>query len=181
MTDSRQPAPILIVDDDERFRAALARALERRGRAAVPAANGGEALDCLAATDARQAIVDLRLAEGSGLELVRLLLERQPGLEIVLLTAYASIATAVEAIKLGAVHYLAKPADPDTVLAAFGDHPGDADIAESTERPSLRRLEWEHIQRVLDACDGNVSAAARTLGIHRRTLQRKLAKRPVRR
>jgi len=172
---------LLIVDDDERFRAALARAVGRRGFAPLTAATADEALALAARHDVDRAIVDLRIATESGIGLIRPLLERRPGLEIVVLTAYASIATAVEAIKLGAVQYLAKPADPDTIVAAFsGAQTGQATSARA-DSPSLRRLEWEHIQHVLGQCDGNISEAARRLGMHRRTLQRKLAKRPVRR
>jgi two-component system response regulator RegA len=123
--------------------------------------------------------VDLRLGEDSGLALIESLLDKRPSMAIVVLTAYASIATAVQAIKLGAVHYLAKPVHPDAVVASFGSGGGNVSVGVDDDVPSVRRLEWEHIQRVLEACDGNVSAAARQLGMHRRTLQRKLQKRPV--
>jgi len=172
---------LLIVDDDERFRAALARAMGRRGFAPLAAATTDEALALLERHGMPRAIVDLRLADESGIELIEALLARRPELEIVILTAYASIATAVHAIKLGAVQYLAKPTDPDTIVAAFAGAPGRPEPAVAAGPPSLRRLEWEHIQQTLDQCGGNISAAARRLGVHRRTLQRKLAKRPVRR
>jgi two-component system response regulator RegA len=125
-------------------------------------------------------ILDLRLATESGLHLIAPMKSAWPLARILLLTGYASIATAVEAIKLGATHYLAKPAGVEEILAALGRAEGDAD-AELPEAPlSVDRLEWEHIQKVLAEHDGNLSATARALKMHRRTLQRKLAKRPVR-
>ncbi len=125
----------------------------------------------------KRAIVDLRMPGGSGLDLLAEMLTRLPELEVVMLTGYGSIATAVEAVKRGAVNYLAKPADVDMILAAF-EEAGDREV--DYEPPSLARTEWEHIQRVLEDCDGNVSQAARKLGLHRRTLQRKLQKYPPR-
>ncbi len=115
----------------------------------------------------------------SGLSLVEELHRIDARTAIVVLTGYASVATAVEAIKLGAVHYLAKPANADEIIEAFGKQQGDPDMQVSRAPVSVRRMEWEYIQKVLADCDGNVSAAARKLGLHRRTLQRKLAKRPV--
>lgn len=125
------------------------------------------------------AVVDLNLAGDSGLGLIPDLLALDPGVRIVVLTGYASLATAVEAIKLGAVNYLAKPADADQVLAAFAATGGDPAVPVNARPLSVSRLEWEHIQRVLRDNDGNISATARQLGMHRRTLQRKLTKRPV--
>jgi len=125
-------------------------------------------------------VVDLRLGDASGLGLIEALHALDPRTRIVMLTGYASIATAVEAIKLGATHYLTKPADPDEIIAALGRTSGDADIPVAAHPPSVERLEWEHIQKVLNQHQGNISATARALKMHRRTLQRKLAKRPVR-
>jgi len=167
------------VDDDEAFAAAMARALGRRGVAVTVAHDAESALAALDGHDA--ALVDLRLGQDSGLRLVATLRERSPALRIVVLTGYASIATAVEAIKLGAVQYLTKPAEPDEVLRAFARTGPDPDVPPPEQPMSVRRLEWEHIERVLAEHGGNISAAARALGMHRRTLQRKLRKRPVKR
>jgi two-component system response regulator RegA len=127
-------------------------------------------------------VLDLKLGADNGLALIPQLLAAAPGARILLLTGYASIATAVEAIKRGAHDYLAKPVDADAVVRALSEDDGDEEAAlpSADAPPPLRRLEWEHIQRVLTECDGNISEAARKLGLHRRTLQRKLAKRPVR-
>jgi two-component system response regulator RegA len=125
------------------------------------------------------AVVDLKLPDGSGLDVVRELKAIDASTAVVVLTGYGSIATALESIRLGALHYLTKPTDPDRILAAFerglAVRPRDLLI----DTPSLARVEWEHLQRVLTDCDGNVSEAARQLGMHRKSLQRKLAKRPV--
>ena len=178
-TENTPPRRLLLVDDDEAFAAAMARALGRRGVAVTVAHNTETALAALDGHDA--ALVDLRLGQDSGLRLVAALRERRPALRIVVLTGYASIATAVEAIKLGAVQYLTKPAEPDDVLRAFGRTEPDPDVPPPEQPMSVRRLEWEHIERVLAEHGGNISAAARALGMHRRTLQRKLRKRPVKR
>jgi len=173
---------LLLVDDDDRFRRALSRALGRRGMTVVEARSAGQGLARARRTPPARALVDLRLEGANGLRLVRALMGRlRPAPRIVVLTGYASVATAVEAIKLGAVQYLAKPAEPDDILAAFHDYGGDPQVPAGASPMSPRRLEWEHIQRVLRDHGGNVSAAARALGMHRRTLQRKLRKRPVRR
>jgi two-component system response regulator RegA len=172
---------LLIVEDDDVLRSRLARAFRDRGFEVR------EALDVLTAAEVAKrdrpeyALVDLRLQGGSGLEVVQALLARDATTNVVVLTGYGSIATALEAVRLGATSYLTKPADVDDILAAFGranradDRPGGA----APVVPSLARVEWEHINRVLADCGGNVSKAARQLGIHRRSLQRKLAKRPV--
>jgi two-component system response regulator RegA len=177
------PSSVLIVDDDERFAATLADALDRRGFATRTAHDVATALAAAhGALDA--AIVDLRLAAEDGLALVEPLRAAHPDMRIVVLTGYASIATAVKAIKLGADDYLAKPVTASAVVAALTRAPQEgrgAGVAAALEPMSPRRLEWEHIQRVLTDNDGNVSATARTLGMHRRTLQRKLAKRPTQR
>ena len=172
---------LLLVDDDAVFCQVLAAALTRRGFAVTVAHSVDEAVGLLGDVAPAYAIVDLSMPGASGLMLVHRLRRMDAAMRILVLTGYASVATAVEAIKLGATHYLAKPADADEIVAAL--HQGDGDVhTPIPDSPiSVRRLEWEHIQRVLGECDGNVSAAARQLGMHRRTLQRKLAKRPVRR
>jgi len=175
---------ILIVDDDVVFAQTLALAMTRRGHRVSTAENINAAL-LLAATQAFDAVVlDLRLGTESGLHLIEPLRVQQPQARILLLTGYASIATAVAAIKLGAVQYLPKPASVDEILAALGDEvgcvSGVADVAPPEEPLSVDRLEWEHIQKVLAQHAGNLSATARALKMHRRTLQRKLAKHPVR-
>ena len=139
--------------------------------------------DALVAIEQRQhdfAVVDLKMPDGSGLALVERLKLRNPKIRIVVLTGYASVATAVEAIKLGATHYLPKPADADEIVAAFGRDQGNAAAPLSSQPISVDRLEWEHIQKVLSEYTGNVSATARALNMHRRTLQRKLGKKPSR-
>ncbi|RME34137.1 MAG: DNA-binding response regulator [Gammaproteobacteria bacterium] len=176
------PGRLLLVDDDETFCAVLGRALERRGFEVHCAHDTGQALERLALMEEPpgHAVVDLQMPDGSGLELVPRLVEANPRMRIVVLTGYASIATAVEAIKLGATHYLAKPADADEVMAAFGRDSGSPEVPVAGRPMSVQRLAWEHIQKVLNECDGNISEAARRLKMHRRTLQRKLKKRPVR-
>jgi two-component system response regulator RegA len=171
---------ILVVDDDAAYAASLARALARRGHQAQTAPDGGSALNMVRAGAFDAVVLDLKLAQESGLGLIGPLRARCPGLRILLLTGYASIATAVEAIKLGATHYLPKPASVDEILAALGRTEGDADLPAPPTPLSVERLEWEHIQQVLAEHGGNISATARALKMHRRTLQRKLAKRPVR-
>lgn len=180
MMDSAECSSLLLVDDDTTFCRVLGLALNRRGFAVVTAHGGAEALERARVEPPEYAVVDLNLAGDSGLSLIPDLLALDPATRIVVLTGYASIATAVEAIKLGAVNYLAKPADADQVLAAFAASGGDSGVPVSARPLSVNRLEWEHIQRVLRDNDGNISATARQLGMHRRTLQRKLAKRPVR-
>jgi two-component system response regulator RegA len=170
---------ILLVDDDPVFTATLAHALHRRGHTVATAGDPAAALDLARQQPPDAAVLDLKLAEASGLALVAPLRALRADMRILLLTGYASIATAVEAIKLGATHYLPKPADADEILAALGRAAGDAEIAPPDEPMSVDRLEWEHIQKVLTEHDGNISATARALKMHRRTLQRKLMKRPV--
>jgi len=166
---------LLIVDDDDAFRERLVRAMRDRGFDACGVSHHAAAMEAARHESPELALVDLRLPSQSGLDVVRDLKALDPSTTVVVLTGYGSIATAVEAVKLGAASYLTKPADADRILAAFdGVQPGgDAAV------PSLARVEWEHIQRVLADCDGNVSLAARRLGIHRRSLQRKLSKHPV--
>jgi two-component system response regulator RegA len=179
MTVSTGPASVLLVDDDPTFCRVLGLALSRRGFAVATAHGSAAALQQARAAPPEYAVVDLNLAGDSGLGLIPNLLALDPGVRIVVLTGYASITTAVEAIKLGAVNYLAKPADADQVLAAFTTTGGDPAAPVNTRPLSVNRLEWEHIQRVLRDNDGNISATARQLGMHRRTLQRKLTKRPA--
>lgn len=169
---------ILLVDDDEALRQSLARALQKRGYEVSTAADYASANQCITQDEFDAALVDLKLPDRSGLHVIQNLRQHDPELPIVMLTGYSSVATAVEAIKLGAMHYLSKPATVNEILAAFARVQGEADV-EHVDTLSVDRVEWEHIQRVLHEHDGNISAAARALKMHRRTLQRKLAKRPV--
>jgi len=173
-----QPS-LLIVDDDLVFCEVLSEALSARGYQVVTAHDIPTGLACARRHEPEFAVIDLRIGQQSGLVLVDKLHSLDENTRIVMLTGYASVATAVEAIKLGAVHYLTKPADAEEILAALQQQDGDPTIPLSDNPLSVRRLEWEHLQRVLSECDGNISAAARKLRMHRRTLQRKLAKRPV--
>lgn len=190
---SNESPSLLLVDDDPTFCMVLARALEKRGFAVTVAHSVEAALPLAQAAPPEYAVVDMKLASvaagnipggqgpganASGLVLVRTLHELDPATRIVVLTGYASIATAVEAIKLGATQYLAKPANADEIVAAFGHVASDA-LPADARPPSVERLEWEHIQRVLQENNGNISATARALNMHRRTLQRKLSKAPV--
>lgn len=174
---------LLLVDDDPTFCGVLSRALTRRGYAVTVAHDVPAAMEAANRACPTHAVVDLRMPGASGLVLVEHLRRLSALMRIVVLTGYASVPTAVDAIKRGATHYLAKPADADQIVAAFGEAP--AEPAPETDhddfRPlSVRRLEWEHIQRVLAEHGGNVSATARALGMHRRTLQRKLGKKAPR-
>ena len=178
-TAQSEPACLLLVDDDATFCRVLGLALSRRGFTVATAHDCAAALQLAQGTTPDYAVVDLNLAGDSGLSLIPQLLALDSMTRVVVLTGYASIATAVEAIKLGAVNYLAKPADADQVLAAFAATRGNPAASVSLRPLSVNRLEWEHIQRVLRENDGNISVTARQLGMHRRTLQRKLAKRPV--
>ena len=175
---------VLVVDDDERFAVTLAMALARRGYVTHVAHDAAAALATAQAKEPEAAVVDLKLGTDDGLALIEPLRRAHPRMRIVVLTGYASIATAVKAIKLGADDYLAKPVTAADVAAVLERGAREAlpddDSAESPEPMSTRRLEWEHIQRVLAEHDGNISATARILRMHRRTLQRKLAKRPSR-
>lgn len=178
--EAGQSGRLLIVEDDEVFRRRLARAFRERGFLVTEAADAGSALARAEEASPAFAVVDLRLPQGTGLEVVRALGGRQPRPAIVVLTGYGSIATALEAVRLGAAHYLTKPADVDDILAGFARAGSPAEPPVPPERaPSLARVEWEHINRVLADCGGNVSQAARVLGIHRRSLQRKLGKFPL--
>lgn len=169
------PPSLLLVEDDTALRSRLARALRDRGLEVREAADYASAMELAREDPPELAVVDLKMPGRSGLELVRDLKATDGATKVVVLTGYGSIATAVEAIKLGATHYLSKPADADQVLAAFD---GTAGAGVGIATPSLARAEWEHIQRVLADSDNNISEAARRLGLHRRSLQRKLAKNP---
>ena len=182
--DTRADAPdrsapsVLLVEDDERFRDRLARALIARGCDVRTVATAQEAIAAASQESPELAIVDLKLGAENGLDVVRDLHAVDPTTRILVLTGYGSIATALESVRLGAVNYLTKPVDADQVLAAF-DGREVSQEQPPVAVPSLARVEWEHIQRVLADCDGNVSQAARLLGIHRRSLQRKLSKYPT--
>jgi two-component system response regulator RegA len=180
MSDGLAGGTLLLVDDDAVFVDVLARALGKRGFEVHSAREFHDALRIIEHRVHNYAVIDLRMPGGSGLLLVERLKQRNPEIRIVVLTGFASVATAVEAIKLGAVHYLSKPADADEICAAFGRDGGDAGAQVNPQPLSVERLEWEHIQRVLAEKNGNVSATARALNMHRRTLQRKLGKKPVR-
>jgi two-component system response regulator RegA len=169
---------LLLVDDDETFRRRLARALDERGLDVVQAADPGAALAEAGRARPAYAVVDLKMPGGSGLDLVRDLVALDARMRIVVLTGYGSIASAVEALHLGAHHYLSKPADADDILAALSGAPAAAPKTSAT--PTLARAEWEHLSRILADVGGNVSEAARRLGITRRTLQLKLKKDPPR-
>ncbi len=176
---SEQP-DLIIIDDDEIFCGVLARAMAKRGFNVHTTHTIDEALAQAETVSPEYAIVDLKLASESGLVMVEKLKALDPGTRIVMLTGYASIATAVEAIKLGATHYLAKPVDADEIMAAFERTDGDTDTPISANPLSVNRLEWEYIHRILAENDNNISVTARILNMHRRTLQRKLAKKPHR-
>ena len=170
---------LLLVDDDKIYCEVLGDALKKRDYDVSIAHTLNVALDLALRTVPEYAVVDLRNGSESGLELVKRLSALDENTRIVMLTGYASVATAVESIKLGAVHYLTKPATADEIVSALHRVDGDPDVAPAEQPLSVKRLEWEHLQKVLTEHDGNISAAARALHMHRRTLQRKLAKRPV--
>ncbi len=172
---------LLLVDDDETFTRVMARAMSRRGLR-VSIANSADESLALAKDDLPDyAVLDLKMEGDSGLVLLPKLLELDAEMKVLILTGYSSITTAVEAIKRGACNYLCKPADADDVLAALLSDHGDLATLVPENPMSVDRLQWEHIQRILADHDGNISATARALGMHRRTLQRKLQKRPVHR
>jgi len=173
-------ALMLIVEDDQALRERLTRAFEQRGFDVRAVATAGEAETLVAEDPPEFVVLDLRIGERNGLDLIPVLKRADPATRVVVLTGYGSVATATEAMRRGATHYLTKPADADEILAAF--HRGSGEAPTPPLQPmSLDRVEWEHINRVLLDCGGNVSEAARVLGLHRRSLQRKLAKYPSRR
>ena len=171
---------ILLVDDEDFFRERLGRAFEKRQYEVFLAENYDQAMEIVNKHRPEMAVVDLRMPGKSGLDLIKDAMAVHPDMRIVVLTGYGSIATATEAVRMGAVSFLPKPADVDDILSAFSQN--TELIIPETEKdfqaPSLARMEWEHINRVLHDCQGNISAAAKKLGLHRRTLQRKLNKFP---
>ena len=169
--------PLLLVDDDPVFRQTMGRALSRRGFQVHDAATANDALSLARRVRPGHAVIDLRLAEQSGLDLIEPLLALDAALRIVILSGYASLVSAIDAVKLGAVYCLPKPIDADAVVAAFSHAAPPPQVRQEAPPVSLERLQWEQIQRVLADNGGNVSATARALGMHRRTLQRRLAKR----
>jgi two-component system response regulator RegA len=177
MADLTHAPTLLVVEDDPLLRERLVRAFSERGFLAQGAASAAEA-ERASEEAPEYAVVDLRIGDDSGLAVLRQLLARDPATRVVMLTGYGSIATAVEAMRLGALNYLTKPADADQILAAL-QRDDSVDVpAPSAEPLSLARAEWEHINQVLLSVAGNISEAARRLGLHRRSLQRKLAKYP---
>ena len=183
MIDARGPAAaarptLLIVDDDLTFSRVLARAMEGRGYAVAVAHDVEEGVRSAAERPPRFAVVDLRMPGASGLTIIGKLKAINADMRIVVLTGYASIATAIEAIKMGATHYLAKPATAEELVAAFARTTADAEVDVEAAPVPVGRVEWEYIQKVLAERQGNISDTAKALGMHRRTLQRKLAKRP---
>lgn len=166
---------LLLVDDDEAFLKRLERAMEKRGFAVQTAGTVADGKGCAIARPPAYAVVDLRLTDGNGLDVVEVLRSHRPDCKIVVLTGYGAIATAVAAVKIGATDYLSKPADANDIVAALLSNGGD--LPPPPENPmSADRVRWEHIQRIYELCDRNVSETARRLSMHRRTLQRILAK-----
>ncbi|MDH5391572.1 MAG: response regulator transcription factor [Gammaproteobacteria bacterium] len=179
MTTAKYNKELLLVDDDIAFCEVLCRALQRHDFKVCAVQTVAAASDAAQKIDFDYAVVDLRIGQDSGLTMVKQLIDLRPRISIVVLTGYASIATAVEAIKLGASQYLTKPADVDDIIEGFGKKNGDDSVEASSNPMSVKRLEWEHLQKVLHEHNGNISAAARAMDMHRRTLQRKLQKKPV--
>jgi len=170
---------LLLLDDDEVFCEVLSRALRRHDFEVFITHSISSACKHAEQQQLNYAVIDLRIGQESGLEAVSRIISHHPTIKIVVLTGYASIATAVEAIKLGAKHYLTKPAEVSDIIEGFGKTKGDIETQLSATPMSVKRLEWEYLQKVLQEHDGNISAAARALDMHRRTLQRKLQKKPV--
>jgi two-component system response regulator RegA len=169
---------VLVVDDDDTFRGRLCRALKDRGCDAIDAHDRESTLRVAASASPDLVLLDLKMPDVSGLDLIEDIKRLDSTIVIIILTGYGSIATAMHALKLGADHYLAKPVDAEQILAAYHDRAALWERPAPTTVPSLARVEWEHIQRVLSDCSGNISQAAKLLGIHRRSLQRKLLKYP---
>lgn len=168
---------ILVIDDDEAFRSRLAKAFRVRGFNVSEASNCKEARTKAMYSQPNMAVLDLKLGNESGLVLLKELLQIKNSMKIVVLTGYGTISTAVDAVKLGAANYISKPVDADAVLAAFDMKTSSAPI--QIEVPHLDQVEWDHIQRVVNDCGGNITQASKALGMHRRSLQRKLAKNPL--
>jgi len=177
MTTTESPL-LLLVEDDDALRGRLARAFAARGIDVREAANCAEAEAIARADPPELVVLDLRMPDSNGLDLIPTLVQIDPNTRIVVLTGYGSVATAIEAVRRGATHYLTKPADADEILSAFDRGTGRRPDTPPLQPMSLDRVEWEHINRVLADCDGNISEAARVLGLHRRSLQRKLSKYP---
>lgn len=173
------PLVVVVVDDDQIFRDRLCRAFRARGCEAYDACNPGQIIDLARNVSPDLVLLDLKMPGLSGLDLIQDIKKLDATIAVMILTGYGSIATAMQALKLGADHYLGKPADTEQILAAYANlNLGAAEKHTPAAVPSLARVEWEHIQRVLSDCDGNISQAAKLLGIHRRSLQRKLSKYP---
>jgi two-component system response regulator RegA len=172
---------LLLADDDEAYRLRLARALTARGHEVIIANDGAQAIQLSEREDIDAAILDLKMPHHNGIEVLRAMMQLRPGMRILIHTGYGSIATAMEAVRLGAVDYLIKPTDVDALLSALLQEENAVVDDLALSAPSLERVEWEHIQRVMADCDGNISEAARVLGLHRRSLQRKLQKYPPQR
>lgn len=174
------PLTLLLVDDDARFRERMGAALRDRGVDVQLAANGAEAQAALRSRDFEAVVTDLKMPGGSGLDVVRDAAQQRPQARVVVMTGYGTIATAVEAMRLGAIDYLVKPCNADQLLAVFDESAREREPEPEAVQdvPTLARIEREHIERVLVECHGNISKAAKVLGIHRRTLQYKLAKFP---
>jgi two-component system response regulator RegA len=172
---------LLLVDDDVVFRTRLGRALRDRGLQVAEASTAEEVCSQLSLGFLpHKVVLDLRLQQESGLDVLSCILQRAPAAKVLLLTGYGTIASAVEALRLGAINYLTKPVDPDSLLAAFSSTTATSSApVQATSTPELAQVEWDHIQRVLQDCGGNVTLAAKSLGIHRRSLQRKLQKQPA--
>ena len=172
---------ILLADDDSVFRSRLAQAMVKREHDVMQAAHGGEAVALVQTEDFNAVILDLKMPQMNGLETLREIMAIRPTLTVMILTGYGSISTAMEAVRLGAKDYLIKPTDVDQILAILQREEDVVADDATFESPTLERVEWEHIQRVLLDCGGNISEAARVLGLHRRSLQRKLQKYPPQR
>lgn len=170
---------ILLCDDDRVFRQRMARALRDRGLIVFEAENSREALEFVSQKKPGRALLDLRMPGESGLDLIARIKDANADVVIVVLTGYGSIATAVDALRRGAHNYLTKPVDPDTVLNSFLIQVPDGARVEPHHTPRLEQVEWDHIQRVVQDCEGNITVASKRLGLHRRSLQRKLAKIPT--
>lgn len=180
MSDFDEDRLLLIIEDDDAFARTLGRSFERRGYQVLQAPGLDEAAELLKAHSPGYAVVDLKLkGNSSGLACVQMLHQHDPEMQIVVLTGFASIGTAVEAIKLGACQYLAKPSNTDDIEAAFGHVAGNTELELTNRTTSVKTLEWEHIHAVLAETEFNISEAARRLGMHRRTLARKLEKQRV--
>jgi two-component system response regulator RegA len=170
---------VLVIDDEEVFRQRLCRALRERGWEAHEANGGPETMEIARTISPDLVLLDLKMPQTSGLDLIEGIKALDSTTTLIILTGYGSIPTAMQALKLGADHYLSKPVDADQILAAYAElHASLPERQAPLTVPSLARVEWEHIQRVLSDCSGNISQAAKLLGIHRRSLQRKLSKYP---